>query len=240
MGKDSFILYTAQYDAISAFSREQKGELLEALFEYVINGNVPTIEDKEVSVAFAFFRIQLDGDMQRYKEKCEKNKRIAQERWESKKSERVQTDTNVNERMRTDTNANERVPNEYEYDNEYDSKDNMSASKYPYKEVIDYLNTRAGTKFKDKSKDTRSHIRARIDEGFTVDDFKKVIDGRIAAWKGDAKMNEFIRPSTLFGPKFESYLNAKPIRLKPKNTFNNFEQRDYDFAELERQLTGVI
>ena len=121
MGKDSFILYTAQYDAISAFSREQKGELLEALFEYVINGNVPTIEDKEVSVAFAFFRIQLDGDMQRYKEKCEKNKRIAQERWESKKSERVQTDTNVNERMRTDTNANERVPNEYEYDNEYDN-----------------------------------------------------------------------------------------------------------------------
>lgn len=121
MGKDSFILYTAQYDAISAFSREQKGELLEALFEYVINGNVPTIEDKEVSVAFAFFRIQLDGDMQRYKEKCEKNKRIAQERWESKKSERVQTDTNVNERMRTDTNVNERVPNEYEYDNEYDN-----------------------------------------------------------------------------------------------------------------------
>ena len=121
MGKDSFILYTAQYDAISAFSREQKGELLEALFEYVINGNVPTIEDKEVSVAFAFFRIQLDGDMQRYKEKCEKNKRIAQERWESKKSERVQTDTNVNERMRTDTNANERVSNEYEYDNEYDN-----------------------------------------------------------------------------------------------------------------------
>ena len=121
MGKDSFILYTAQYDAISAFSREQKGELLEALFEYFINGNVPTIGDKEVSVAFAFFRIQLDGDMQRYKEKCEKNKRIAQERWESKKSERVQTDTNVNERMRTDTNANERVPNEYEYDNEYDN-----------------------------------------------------------------------------------------------------------------------
>ena len=128
MGKDSFILYTAQYDAISAFSREQKGELLEALFEYVINGNVPTIEDKEVSVAFAFFRIQLDGDMQRYKEKCEKNKRIAQERWESKKSERVQTDTNVNERMRTDTNASERVPNEYEYDNEYDNDNDFSFS----------------------------------------------------------------------------------------------------------------
>ena len=109
---------------------------------------------------------------------------------------------------------------------------------YPYKDIVDYLNLKAGTKFRDQSKDSRKHIKARFDEGFTLDDFKKVIDGRCAAWKGDAKMSEFLRPSTLFGTKFESYLNAKP-GTKGGNAFNNFTGRDYDYDSLEKMLTGV-
>lgn len=108
--------------------------------------------------------------------------------------------------------------------------------KYPFKDVIDYLNQKAGTAFKDKSKDTRRHIKARFDEGYTLEDFRKVIDGRVTAWKG-TDMEQYLRPSTLFGSKFESYLNAKAG--KGKNTFNNFTSRVYDFDELERKLTGV-
>ena len=130
---------------------------------------------------------------------------------------------------------------EYEYEDEYEGEDDSEkivecAPAYPYKDVIDYLNQKAGTQFKDKSKDSRRHIKARFDEGFTLDDFKAVIDGRVKAWKGDAKMSEYLRPATLFGPKFESYLNAKPGKV---NTFDNFTQRTYDFDELERKLTGV-
>lgn len=110
---------------------------------------------------------------------------------------------------------------------------------YPYKEIVDYLNQKAGKQFLDKSKDTREHIRARFSEGHTLDDFFLVIDNMVGNWKADPKMNQYLRPSTLFGSstKFENYMNMTPQKQKPKNSFTNFPQRDYDYDELERMLT---
>ena len=76
------------------------------------------------------------------------------------------------------------------------------------REIVNYLNEKAGTKYRAGTKDTVKHIRARLSEGYTVDDFKIVIDKKVAEWQG-TKMAEFLRPMTLFGTKFESYLNAK-------------------------------
>lgn len=117
-------------------------------------------------------------------------------------------------------------------------KDIMSDSEYPYKEIVDYLNEKAGKRFLDKSKDTRQHIRARFSEGRTKEDFFLVIDNMSAAWKGDPKMDAFLRPSTLFGSsqKFENYMNQTPQKKKPQNRFNNFHQREYDYDEMERRL----
>ena len=56
---------------------------------------------------------------------------------------------------------------------------------------------------------TRSFIRARLREGFTVDDFKTVIDKKARAWLGNRDMQKYLRPETLFGTKFESYLNEQ-------------------------------
>ena len=120
-----------------------------------------------------------------------------------------------------------------------DASTNVSnAAEYPYKAIVDYLNQKAGTAFKDQSKDTRRHIKARIDEGFTLDDFKKVIDGRVAEWKADPRMCQYIRPQTLFGTKFESYLNAKPTKPKREHGVN-FTGREYDFDSLEKQLLNA-
>lgn len=79
----------------------------------------------------------------------------------------------------------------------------------PYKEIVDYLNEKAGTKFRSQTKDTQKHIRARVNEGFTIDDFKKVIDTKTSQWLNDPKMNAYLRPATLFGTKFEGYLNEQ-------------------------------
>lgn len=78
-------------------------------------------------------------------------------------------------------------------------------------EIINYLNLKAGTSFKAKTKDTVKHINARLSEGFTVDDFKVVIDKKCADWLG-TEWQQYLRPATLFGTKFESYLNAKQKR----------------------------
>jgi uncharacterized phage protein (TIGR02220 family) len=80
----------------------------------------------------------------------------------------------------------------------------------PIKEIIDYLNVKSGKNFSHTSRSTKSHIAARWKEGFGLDDFKKVIDHQCAKWKDDPKMEEYLRPITIFSPKFESYLNAPP------------------------------
>lgn len=81
-----------------------------------------------------------------------------------------------------------------------------------YISVVSYLNEKAGTAYKPTTAKTKSAIKARLSEGFTVDDFKTVIDKKCAEWIGDPKMEKYLRPETLFGTKFEGYLNAKVSR----------------------------
>ena len=78
------------------------------------------------------------------------------------------------------------------------------------KSIIDYLNLKAGTKYRANTQETIKHINARFRETFTLQDFFVVIDKKVAEWKG-TNMEKFLRPQTLFGPKFESYLNAHII-----------------------------
>lgn len=110
---------------------------------------------------------------------------------------------------------------------------------YPYKAVIDYLNTKMCTSYRASSKDTQKHIRARFQEGYTLDDFVKVIDKKVREWKG-TEFEKFLRPSTLFGPKFENYLNQTGrTSSSDGNKFNNFQPRDYDFPDMEKALLGA-
>lgn len=77
------------------------------------------------------------------------------------------------------------------------------------KEIIDYLNEKTGKAFKATTKTTKEVISARLRERFSVDDFKRVIDIKVAQWGKDPKMQEYLRPQTLFGTKMESYLQSQ-------------------------------
>ena len=76
----------------------------------------------------------------------------------------------------------------------------------PYLDIINYLNEKADTNFRGASKDNQKHITARWNEGFRLEDFYSVIDVKVSEWKNDKKMSIYLRPSTLFGTKFEGYL----------------------------------
>lgn len=76
------------------------------------------------------------------------------------------------------------------------------------KYIVDYLNQKTNSAYRPNTPKTVSLIKARLSEGFTVDDFKKVIDTMTAEWRG-TDMEKFLRPETLFGTKFEGYLNRK-------------------------------
>ena len=73
--------------------------------------------------------------------------------------------------------------------------------------IIDYLNQQTGKHFHRASSSTLRRINARLKDGFTVDDFMRVIDAKVSDWGNDQKMAKYLRPETLFGTKFESYLN---------------------------------
>ena len=98
--------------------------------------------------------------------------------------------------------------------NKKDIVEQSSTTPLPYEEIVQYLNQKTNKNFKHTSKVTQRHIRARLAEGFTVSDFKQVIDNKCNDWLRDQKMKEYLRPETLFGTKFESYLNSKPTTTK--------------------------
>lgn len=75
----------------------------------------------------------------------------------------------------------------------------------PFAEIVAALNDAAGTSYRASSEKTRRLIRARWAEGYRLPDFEAVVAAMAARWRGDAKMAAYLRPETLFGPKFESY-----------------------------------
>ena len=75
----------------------------------------------------------------------------------------------------------------------------------PYDAIVGALNDVAGTSFRPSSEKTRRLIRARWAEGYRLPDFEAVVAAMAARWRGDAKMSAYLRPETLFGPKFEGY-----------------------------------
>lgn len=77
--------------------------------------------------------------------------------------------------------------------------------------TINYLNKKANTSFKDTSFANDSNLIRLIDQGYTLEDFKEVIDFKCEKWKG-TEFEQYLRPYTLFGTKFESYLNEKRNR----------------------------
>lgn len=118
---EGFMLYTAQYPAIKTMTQEQKGDLLDALYAYAIDGAQISAEaDPMVQMAFAFIRDAIDRAQGKYEAKCERNRQTTLKR-EQKKRE-AQTYTNVHEhdadnaaeheregKAQTCTNVHERV-----------------------------------------------------------------------------------------------------------------------------------
>jgi len=135
-------------------------------------------------------------------------------------NESLQELTHVNETLKltmlthTDTDTN---------------KDILSSKKldYPYQKIISYLNNKTNKNFRYTSKETQRLIRARINQGFTFADFQAVIDKKSEKWLTDPKMMDYLRPQTLFGTKFESYLNECEAQ-KTTKTLTGREALEWD------------
>lgn len=153
---------------------------------------------------------------------------------------------NVVHSNKTNINKTNLTNNIYSPKEEEKKKDDKEI----YKRIVDYLNKAADKSFKSTTKKTVSLIDARLKEGFTEEEFYKVIDNKVLNWLEDDKMNAYLRPETLFGNKFESYLNETPkkalkgnesVKGKTKTNNNKFANFNQTFDKYsEKELDAII
>lgn len=97
------------------------------------------------------------------------------------------------------------------------------------KDIVAFLNKKCKTSFKDTSKKTISLVNARLSEGFKEEDFKTVINFKSREWLGNDKMEQYLRPETLFGTKFEGYLNDAKRKSSNKNNKEDYNDTSDGF-----------
>ncbi|MCT4406023.1 replication protein [Lactococcus cremoris] len=111
--------------------------------------------------------------------------------------------------------------------NKKKSNNNMSDKSddvIPYSEIISYLNEKTGRSFRTTEAHKR-FIKARWNENYKLDDFKRVVDNKVADWTGKTingqPAEKYLQPSTLFGTKFDNYLNQTPMRQEQAQPYDD-------------------
>ena len=227
--RDSFLLYTEYQEQIELLDMEQRGALFTAILEYAA-GTDPDLSDGMVRMAFAFIKAKMDKDTQKYEQICEERRKSGSKGGRPTKangfSENQTKAKKANGFSEKQTKA-KKPDNDNEYDNDNDLNNKKHILSGTISHIVDHLNEKAGTNFRDQSKSTRQHIHARLNEGFTESDFFTVIDKKVEEWKG-TDMAKYLRPETLFGSKFEGYLNQ--TRAAPAKV-SNFTPRDQNLDD---------
>lgn len=103
------------------------------------------------------------------------------------------------------------------------------------KYIVEYLNQTCGTKYRYSTVNTQKHIRARLNDKYAFEDFKTVIDKKAKEWKGTS-MEKFLRPDTLFGTKFESYLNQNIVDEPVKQIYQPQPKRSSQLDDLLNKI----
>lgn len=153
------------------------------------------------------------------------NKAINSQLTDDQQSANSQLTTNKN--VRTKEGKNERI------------KDNAGQmpDPIPYREIIEHLNQNTGKAFKHTAAGHKKLIKARWNEGYRLEDFKKVIEVKSADWLNDSKMDQYLQPSTLFASKFDQYLNQQS---KGGKRIPEKSQEEKMLEELSRQRLANI
>ena len=139
------------------------------------------------------------------------------------KEQTINKPLTTNEEYKEDKN----IKNEEEREESKNEKKDTHLSER--KQIIDYLNQKLGARYRHGSGLNKKYINARLNEGYTVDDFCEVIDKKCDEWQGTER-EKYLRPETLFGNKFESYLNQNIV--KEQKTENINANRESQLAHL--------
>ena len=206
-GKKTFMLYCDMIGVFEKLPDDKAGQLIKHVFDYVNDKN-PQTDDLVINIAFEPIKNKLKIDLKKWEQKCEKNKENILKRWNKK-------DTNVYDRIPSDTKHTDK-------DKDKDKDKDINKEKENSFKVINFLNSQLGSSYKPTTTKTKTLISARIKEGFTLKDFNEVIVKKVKMWKG-TDFEKYLRPETLFGTKFESYLQEKDNSININSGMENYK-----------------
>lgn len=231
MSKDQkgFVVYGDIEYTLDELTDEQVAKLFRGMVGYFNRGKDPKFTGV-LKFVFIPIKQQMDRNAEKYEARCEKNRANANKRWGDMQSDAIGCDR-IN-KMRSDAiDANTNTKTE----TGTDTKTGTDTESVPdpsslSSELIRYLNEKTGSSYRPSRAD-RARIQNLLKTGYTPNQLRTVIDKKCAEWLGDDKMRSFLRPSTLFGDKFDEYLNA-PISLKQERE----QKRSESAADLRRKL----
>ncbi|OLS34426.1 replication protein [Alkalihalophilus pseudofirmus] len=179
-------------------------------------GMIEVSDDNFIAIANWEKHQNIDG-----MEKIREQNRLRKQREREKKRLRLANDD-------SHVTVTQNHATEEELDKELDKEKEI----IPYVEIVTYLNDATSKNYRYSTKKTKDLIKARWNEGFTLNDFKKVIDIKCREWLNNPEMNNFLRPETLFGTKFEGYLNQQEVRKHERPTKHNGQASQGEYDEL--------
>ncbi len=247
--KNSFIVYAADIkETLDGLTDDQVAALFRGMVDYQITGIAPEFSGV-LKIAFIPIRQQMDRDNTKWEQtkakraesgrrggirsgevRREKAENEANEASASKSKQTKQNEANeaVNVNVNVNDNVNVNVSDSFEAGS--DGPAPLSSL------LISYLNEKAGTNY-NVTAAVVQRIGELMDAGYTADDMKSVIDKKVSEWKDSDKMRGYLRPSTLFGDKFEEYVSA-PVPLEIENQQREEEKRREITEKLQEERSS--
>ena len=230
--------------------QHQKGHLNERQFAFVGNLSSYVLDKFEQDENGLWFNARLDKEI----EKRERYKAILRQngakggRPPKPKENQMVSENETKAKPKENLNESTRVDNDIDITNDIDigisnkeirEMQEREEEKRKIVEIITYLNSKLNSRYTFTADYINKHIRARLSEGFTVEDFKTVIDKKHREWS-NTEMAKFLRPETLFGTKFQQYLNQPDVPYVPKTAIGRCGVEYYVGEDATTDLDGII
>ena len=248
-----FIVYGDTKAVVDELTDEQAGRLFRGMLEYFVDGNEPEFSDV-LKFVFIPIRQQMDRNANKYEKRCERNKENAKKRWDNANAcNRMQSDTNACDRMQNmrthaiDANTDTGTDTDNKKGTSTGTESHQSDNDVPLS-LLSYLNQKTGSSYS-LTDQIRTVIEQRLSEGYTLDQMRSVVDKKFAEWSCDGKMRSYLRPSTLFGDRFEEYLNApEPAEVEEERKSSEhvaslkkqLREKERDHDGIEKRLADIV
>ncbi len=235
--KENILILLGDYVAVRNFSNTDAGKLFHTICRYALGENIDDMDDK-IKVAFNFFKVRLDKNRKNWEEtRIERKKagrlgglanqanaKFAKQNKQSVANVAVSDNVNVSDSVCVN-----------DIKNSVNNIKNKASPSDAVITILEDLNKRTKSKkgFSPLAQSNQNLIKARMSEGFTVENFITVNEKKVKQWLHDPEMSKYLRPATLYGNKFDGYLNEVVCDLPATNS-NSLNKNKFQSADERR------